>query len=106
MTQITAYTYDADYHCVECTSEEFSPSLPEYAAMGEGSTDANHVPFNIKDYHGNPIHPIFSTDELPTRLGDTFGDEMRWYEPQEFYTCGTCRQQFSLLTGVLKCTSK
>lgn len=86
MTQITAYAYNADYHCIKCTKKLFKGF--------KGEQDEHGVCCTV------PV--VFSTDELPTQLGDTFGDEMHWYEPVEYHSCGTCRKEFSLLTGEMK----
>jgi hypothetical protein len=98
----TSYTYAAEYHCIGCTRVA--------TAWQRDNTDCelddNSVPIEWRDTAGNTVQPVCSTDELPTRLGDTFGDGMQWHEPQEFFTCSTCQQEFSLLTGDLKCTSK
>lgn len=95
---ITAYTWCADYHCIACTHKRYN-----WLSRTEGEhlkeLDMHGVPVNAKDIEGNPVHPVFQTDELPQRLGDTFGDDMRWYEPQETYSCGTCREEYSFLHG-------
>ena len=45
-TDIVAYSYDAAIHCVECTMNKF-----------------NNNPDNAEDSEGNPIHPVFASDE-------------------------------------------
>lgn len=60
MVTVIAYTYEADVHCMECTIRRFG--ILELLAC------------EAKDSEGNPVHPVFSTDEIA--------------EPQE--GCGTC----------------
>ena len=78
MTRIVAYTYEADVHCPECTRKRFAAAyygqwhprdehgLPDYAERD---------PQAMTDREGNPVHPVFSTDEV-TRTHYTH--------------CGTC----------------
>tara|TARA_R100000808_G_scaffold42_2_gene244 strand:+ start:2510 stop:2971 length:462 start_codon:yes stop_codon:yes gene_type:complete len=47
---IIGYTYEADYHCIDCTEKEF------------GKDDLGYA-FTV-DNEDNPIHPVFSTDEI------------------------------------------
>ena len=47
---VIAYTYEADYHCIDCTKNRF------------GEDDLGYA-FTV-DNEGNPIHPVFSTDEV------------------------------------------
>lgn len=42
--EVVAYTYEADYHCIECTHRNF-----------EGH--------EWVDREGNDIHPVFASDE-------------------------------------------
>ena len=49
---IIGYTYEADVHCVACTRTDF-----QWETLG-----------SALDREGNPIHPIFSTDEQLTSL--------------------------------------
>lgn len=65
---IIAYTYEADFHCYDCTLDRF----------GIGGD----IPDNAKDNEGNSVHPVFSTDETPARLSTEDGG----YD----VTCGDC----------------
>jgi len=47
--RIIAYTYEADFHCVDCTLSRFGT----YANLDQ-----------CEDSEGNSIHPVFSTDEV------------------------------------------
>lgn len=68
--KVIAYTYEADYHCLDCATKRFGhgeqagklavASLPIAAV----EFDENWIPYNQEDNEGNPIHPVFSTDDL------------------------------------------
>jgi len=47
---IIGYTYEADYHCVDCTENRF------------GQDDLGYA-FTV-DNEDNLVHPIFSIDEI------------------------------------------
>jgi len=47
--KVIAYTYEADIHCRTCAIDRF----PTLATTGEAT-----------DREGNPVHPVFSTDEI------------------------------------------
>lgn len=76
--RIIGYSYEADCHCVECAQKRFghSPqsiltacvSLPIAAV----EFDEHGLPDRQDDNEGNPVHPIFSTDEQlePQHCGD------------------------------------
>lgn len=69
MTRIVAYTYEAAYHCPDCTRQRFA-AVPLFAY---GNPDKNGVEFTAKDNEGNPVHPVFDTDQLPSDLTDAEG---------------------------------
>ncbi len=94
---ITAYTYDADYHCESCMltyaravpyqnydwqDDYYSDEDIQYYKNQPGITNvATAVELEIiKDSENNPIHPVFSTDE--------------WFEPtineRQTLTCSDC----------------
>lgn len=50
MSEIIAWTYEADYHCPDCAWARFGWSL--------GNP-------NTVDSEGNPIHPVYEWDEAP-----------------------------------------
>lgn len=51
--KIIAYTYEADIHCCSCAEARF------------GTQDGRDwVSEDAEDGEGNPVHPVFSTDEL------------------------------------------
>ena len=55
--RILAYTYSADYHCLDCA----------YKAFGVESSyldlDENGIPMDQQDDENNFVHPVFSGDE-------------------------------------------
>jgi hypothetical protein len=68
------YQFDADQHCIECTRELYGPSGNVEPAHGYGyvetlsdgsaiELDQNEVRLNSHDSRGNPVHPVFATDE-------------------------------------------
>ena len=91
-----AYTYEADVHCTDCAMARFAhtsangayvehnhhPMMPKsfgkpgaftsYDRNGVGTAlDVHLIPENATDNEGNPIHPVFSTDEHDfTHCGD------------------------------------
>lgn len=74
--EVVGYTYEADTHCLDCTTKRF-------AVPGE---DGPEIIDDTPDNEGNPIHPIF--------LGDEFD-----YTP----FCGTCHMRIDDgLSGILE----
>jgi hypothetical protein len=49
-TRVVAYTYEADYHCTDCTDDRF------------GTDEHGYPPESARDGEGNEIHPVFVTD--------------------------------------------
>lgn len=75
--EVVGYTYDADFHCPDCTRDAMrSGRLQTGLVIGERdykpSADENGIPEDLIDSEGNEIHPVF--------LGDCQGDEI----------CGDC----------------
>ena len=67
---IIGYTYEADYHCVDCTENRF------------GQDDLGYA-FTV-DNEDNLVHPIFSTDEIA----------YSWDYRNSFDTvCGDCAKE-------------
>lgn len=68
MASIIAYTYDADVHCPECARESFRGDTTLRHPRGgglydTGQADENGVGTSAIDRDGNPVHPVFTTDE-------------------------------------------
>jgi hypothetical protein len=77
--RVIAYAYDADHRCIDCTKEYIKATVPdieEVEKILEGMRD-------FEDSEGNPIHPLFSTDEW-------YANDI--YEGNDSATlaCGTC----------------
>jgi len=49
--RIIAYTYEADFHCVDCTFKRFNVQYDSELDL-------------VEDSEGNAIHPVFDIDEL------------------------------------------
>lgn len=47
--KVIAYTYEADIHCIPCATERWGAE-----ALADTATE---------DREGNPLHPVFGTDE-------------------------------------------
>lgn len=75
--RIIGYTFEADCHCVSCTQKrKFKLDAAREGFRQAKEKDEHGVPVNAMDNEGNPIHPMFSTDEQ--------------LEPQY---CGDCRER-------------
>tara|TARA_R100000306_G_C4307824_1_gene108581 strand:+ start:43 stop:327 length:285 start_codon:yes stop_codon:yes gene_type:complete len=80
--RIIAYTYDADYHCIDCTREQFRQPL----AL-DLDIDEHGIGMEIEDSEGNFVHPLFCIDEWQEL------DE--WYlaeNPTQYLACGDCHE--------------
>jgi hypothetical protein len=81
MPKVIAYTFNAAHHCPDCAVKAHAngalAQAPESLALPQG-TDENGIPFALIDGEGNPIHPIFDTDETPASgvYCDTCGTEI------------------------------
>jgi hypothetical protein len=72
--RVIAYTYESDVHCPACAYKCFAPS-PHQSVPLPGLTDEHGIPYRAVDLDGNPIHPVFNTDE------------------HDFTHCGTCGEE-------------
>ncbi len=88
MSSVIAYTYEADFHCIDCTLKRAGEHGFCIDSTKPG-TDENGVPEGAIDSEGNPIYPVFSTDELPCDLSEADGG----YSP---VVCGDC---FAVIRG-------
>ena len=79
MPHIIAYTYEGDVYCPDCTKarwgrQGFRLDTVEHMRLANNFqrvTDEHHLPINLIDREGNPVHPVFSTDEREfTRCSD------------------------------------
>jgi hypothetical protein len=81
MPKVIAYVFNAGIHCPNCASKAHASGAfaqaPESLALLPG-TDENGIPYALVDGEGNPIHPVFVTDEHPATgvYCDTCGAEI------------------------------
>jgi hypothetical protein len=94
--KIIAYTYEADYHCIDCTRDRFADS-PCASIKWTHEVDENGVwndpQFPTLDNEGNLVHPLFSTDEWQ-ELDESFLAET----PTQYLACGDCRKTIDAYT--------
>ena len=62
MPRIIAYTYDADVHCPDCADAAYAAGWLVRSGR-HGEYDGHGLPMSLIDSEGNPVHPVFSTDE-------------------------------------------
>ena len=88
---IIAYAYEADTHCIACTvkryeADGFNNQYGEKMLRSKGgAVDEHDVNLFAHDYEGNPIHPMFSTDEWQ-ELDEGYLAE----NPTQYLTCSDC----------------
>jgi len=63
MTTIIGYTYDAGVHCPTCTANRADVGLLTREAPLFLWPDEHGLAQDLVDREGNPIHPLFITDE-------------------------------------------
>ena len=70
MPRIIAYTYDADVHCPACADAAYAAGWLVRSGR-HGEYDEHGLPMSLIDREGNPVRPVFSTDEHDfTSCGD------------------------------------
>jgi len=89
---IIAYTYEADYHCVDCTvkryqSGGFDKASPDYPYYIGDEVDGQGVGLDSLDSEGNYAHPLFSTDEWLE-----FDEGFMAENPTQYLACGDCHE--------------
>ena len=62
MPRIIAYTYAADVHCPACADAAYAAGWLVRSGR-HGECDEHGLPMSLIDPEGNPVHPVFSTDE-------------------------------------------
>ena len=97
--RIIAYTYEADYHCIECTRVRFGDSKGDLAITnGQKWCDAL---WPTLDNEGNLVHPVFSIDEWydinkPSVFADgTCDHDWDWQcvcNDTQYLACGDCHE--------------
>jgi hypothetical protein len=67
--KIIAYTYEAGVHCPDCTRARFKDQPLD--GLSNDDLDQHWLRYGLTDREGNPIHPVFTTDEHDfTHCGD------------------------------------
>ena len=63
---IIAYTYLAALHCPDCTRSALRAyhQLFTRSCPGPAQFDEHGLPDDLIDREGNPVRPVFSTDEV------------------------------------------
>ena len=102
---ILCYTYEADYHCIECTVKRYKANRfyrptkdNQYFTFEHGKYliydewnqthfDENDISYDCFDNEGNELHPLFTTDEW-YELDESYLSE----NPIQYLTCGTCQE--------------
>lgn len=96
--RIIAYTYEADFHCIDCTVKRYKshgffdhhgePWHSNYhARLERPRLDSEGVHVYIRDNEGNLVHPVFSTDEWQ-ELDESYLAE----NPTQYLACGDCHE--------------
>jgi hypothetical protein len=70
--QVIGYTYEADYHCIECATKAFGYKLTHPERVGKAI-----------DSEGNEVHPVFDTDEW-------YANAIYEGETHDTLNCGDC----------------
>lgn len=60
--RIVAYTFEADIHCPDCTTERAADGLLTREPPLHPYTDEFGLTADLVDREGNPARPVFSTD--------------------------------------------
>ena len=60
--RIVAYTFEADIHCPDCTTERAALGLLTREPPLRQPVDEHGLTADLVDREGNPIRPVFSTD--------------------------------------------
>jgi hypothetical protein len=90
--RIVAYTYDADYHCVECAGNEHADD-----DAADDTTDANGIPYDAEDSEGNNVHPVFA--------GQMDGDTVERCTDCGTIVCMCCGDRDAKRRRYSKCTN-
>ena len=90
--RIIAYTYEADYHCEDCTRKryqlgKFDKATPDYPYYNGDGVDEHGVGYDSLDSEGNYVHPLSSIDEWQ-ELDDSFLAD----NPTQYLACGDCHK--------------
>ena len=95
---LIAYTYEADYHCIDCAVKRYGKhrSICIHYVQGKPCTncrDSNGILYEQKDSEGNLVHPLFSTDEWQDM--NSCDHDWDWQcvcSDTQYLTCGDCHE--------------
>jgi hypothetical protein len=83
--KIIAYTYEADYHCIDCTVKQFESSgFNKFNAL---DNDGNIDEWQELGESYLLVHPVFDYDEWQ-ELDANFLEE----NPTQYLACGDCHE--------------
>lgn len=63
MTRIIAYTYEGDVYCPTCTAADAAVGILYREPTLPLDVDEHGIACDLLDWEGNPVRPVFSTDE-------------------------------------------
>ena len=90
---IIAYTYEADYHCIDCTLSRYTSGgfnnrySEQHTINHGGQVDTNGVHVDVYDYEDNLVHPLFGLDEW-----QEFDEGFLAENPTQYLACGDCHE--------------
>ncbi len=61
--RIIGYTYCADVHCPDCAGRDADVGVLRRVPPLKMGTDQHGIAYDCVDREGNPIRPLFDTDE-------------------------------------------
>lgn len=70
--RVLGYAYEASIHCPDCTSEAALANRFRREPPLCTTSDEHGLTLDMRDREGNPLRPVFSTDERehPERCDD------------------------------------
>jgi len=95
---ITAYTYEADTHCIACTRKRFFYLYQSQTASiitTNAEIDINGIKYAQEDTDGNRVNALFSYDEWQEYDPGFLADN-----PTQYLTCGDCLEVIEEYTHI------
>ena len=86
--KVIAYTYEADYHCIDCTRKRYESGGFNYHGNGTCllCSGISGI-YDSLDNEGNLIHPLFDIDEW-----QEFDESFIAENPIQYLACGDCHE--------------
>lgn len=89
--RIIAYTYEAGYHCIDCTTEKYHYSKQDWIdwnfKIPHPASDTNGIHVSQTDSEGNPVYPLHCIDEWQELDEGFLADN-----PTQYLACGNCHE--------------